>query len=328
MKRIILLIGLLLLCAYAVSETWGDASSRVNFYYQYDGGTTDEPGTYDLLLADRLKALCGHDSIYYNSNTNKYLTGRGCCLFSFAHAYQYLCGYSGSNALKADILYRFLSTKPVWSDTGSSLSPPNAAGIYAQSLAAQPGVNSYGASLSTFSKLKAFFEGRQSVLIMNVPGHYFCAVGCIEHGGVQYVQVIDSTLSGTIRTGRCTQAKSFDFSQTYTPANVLNYAAGVHQYWLPYSEFSSKCRIKYAYRAAKAPAVNPLTTDRDELILLAGESAPMNIQGTDRELEYICSDETVASGSEGGVVHALAPGRACVTCRIKGSPGISLDIQL
>ena len=286
MKRKLLCAFLLLLALTAGglchARSYVDASSRINFYYQHDGGDRNRPGVWDVLLSDRLLALTGHGEIYHDSTTDRFLTGRGCCLFSFAHAYQYLCGYASSNRQKADILYKFLSVKPKWSDTGSSISPPGAYPLYANVLAAQPGVRKYTGALDSFSKLVSFFEGNKGVLIVNAPGHYIIAVGAVKHNGTQYVQVVDSLLSATVRSDRITYGKSMDFTVTYRDANAESYEASVHEYWIPYSQFVSKCKLRYAFTAGTAPAIHDFYAEKSAMILACGTTDRIVIE-TDSE---------------------------------------------
>ena len=117
MKRLLALCAALLLALGAFdvrAESYVRASSRINFYYQHDGGGRNEKSVWDSLLENRLLALYGHGEIYHDATTDRYLTGRGCCLFSFSHAYQYLRGYAATKSRMADILFEFLSVKPLW----------------------------------------------------------------------------------------------------------------------------------------------------------------------------------------------------------------------
>ena len=268
------------------AQSYGSVAARINFYYQHDGGERNQPGIWDVLLRDRLRAISGHDTIYYDSSTDKYLTGRGCCLFSFAHAYQYLTGYAASTSRKADILYQFLSIKSVWSNKGTSLSPPNGHTYYAAYLAKQSGVSKYSGDLSSFSKLVDFFEGGKGVIIVNAPGHYIIAVGARKYGGTQYVQVVDSIMSATVRDSRLSYGKSMDFSVTYTQQNAAAYEAAVHEYWLPYSEFAEKCKLKYAFRSGSAPRENRFRLVKDQILLPEGHSYTLALEGASDLLSY------------------------------------------
>ena len=88
LKRLLALCAALLLALGAFdvrAESYVRASSRINFYYQHDGGGRNEKSVWDSLLENRLLALYGHGEIYHDATTDRYLTGRGCCLFSFSH---------------------------------------------------------------------------------------------------------------------------------------------------------------------------------------------------------------------------------------------------
>ncbi|MBQ3669367.1 MAG: hypothetical protein II920_09115 [Clostridia bacterium] len=281
LKALILIFIALALSAGALcfAASYGSASSRISFYYQHDGGGRSEPGVWDELLRYRLLAVSGHDQIYYDSSTDRYLTGRGCCLFTFAHAYQYLKGYAGTSAQKADILYEFLSIKPSWSNTGSSLSPPSAHRYYAAYLARQSGITEYSGELDTFRQLTSFFEGRKGAVIVQAPGHYILMIGARTYNGVQYVQVVDSIMSATVRSGRLSYGKSMDFSVTYTPANAALYEASVHEYWLPYSEVVETCRFRHAFRAGSAPHEVRFRLVKDRILLPEGQSYTLELEG-------------------------------------------------
>lgn len=313
MKRVralcIVFVCLFALCACA--ESYCDASGRINFYYQYDGGARSVKGTYDKLLSDRIRKLTNGKHSAIVPKDDQYLTGRGCCLFSYAHAYQYLCGYAATQSDKADILYKFLAAKPVWSLTGSSLSPPSACSIYADCMVKQSGVKRYRGSYNTFSDLQSFFYKHNSVLIVNAPKHFVIAVGCTEHNGVKYVQIVDSIMHGTIQSGRCSYGYSMDFSVKYTADNSMSYSPSVHQYWLPYSEFLAKCTVKYAFYTGSLPPEYVLSCDYSRVILGLNETVFLNTQGAEG-LVYEVGDPEIASVDADGNVTALAAGETYV----------------
>ncbi len=300
-----------------------DPASRISYYYQHDGGARSVEGKWDRLLADRLYALCGHSTIY--PYTDQYLTGRGCCLFTFAHAWQFLLGYAAGDAAKSDILYRYLSQKPVWSNTGSTLSPPKAASYYASYLKKQNGVTQYTGSLSTYKLLSAFLSGGQSCVIVNAPGHYILATGCTVYQGVQYVQVVDSILSATVKSDRLSRGMSLDFSYAITPANAGQLQAAVHCYWLPYSEFASRCQLKYAFRRQTQAAPS---AKYSEYILAPGQSAQIELLNAPEQMQYQSLDETVCSVSADGLITALSPGRAQILCLSAQSSARDVEIDV
>ena len=322
-KRLCALILVLALSAGFVchAQSYVKASSRINFYYQHEGGARNEPGIWDTMLRDRLLALSGHNSIYYDSSTDRYLTGRGCCLFSFAHAYQYLLGYAASASQKAGILYKYLSIKPVWSNKNSTLSPPNAHTFYAAYLAKQSGVRTYSKSkLNSFSALRNFFEGGKGVLIVNAPGHYIIAVGAVKHGGTEYVQVVDSILSATVRTGRLSYGKSMDFSVTYTPDNASRYEEKVHEYWIPYSEFKSRCTVRYAFTSGSAPRENRFKLVKDTVLLPEGQTYTLTLEGTADILAYESLDPEICTVDAMGALNWLDEGQAQVRIYAPDNP--------
>ncbi|MCR4578621.1 MAG: Ig-like domain-containing protein [Clostridiales bacterium] len=311
------LLGCLLpYTASAAYDTLG--AGRIGFYYQYEGGGKDQPGTYDRLLASRLYALCGHSTIFMNSSTSKYITGRGCGLLAHAHAYQFLLGKAATFEQRADILYKFLKIQPVWSNTGSSLSPPNAEYIYDNYLASRSGVTRYYGNLNTPSAVQAFFEGGRSVAIVHVPNHYVCAIGAKVHNGVKYIHIVDSAITGTIASGRLQKAYSLDFSTVYTPDNVLQYSGQVFEYYLPWSEFtktgtSIKAEFRAKFVAGSMPAYH-LIPAKDELLLTEGGSAQIQITNSSEQIAYVSSDVSVCTVSADGLVTYVGPGTATVTC--------------
>ena len=301
------------------AQSYVNASSRINFYYQYDGGSRSKPGTWDRLLRSRLLAISGHDTIY--PYTDQYLTGRGCCLFSFAHAWQYLLGYASTSAQKADILYNYLAIKPVWSNKDSSLSPPNARAFYAAYLAKQSGVSTYATSkLTTFSSLQSFFEGGRGVLIVNAPGHYIIAVGAVKYGGTEYVQVVDSLMSATVRTDRLSYGKSMDFSLTYTPDNAAQYQEQVHEYWIPYSELKSKCTVRNAFTAGSAPRENRFRLVKDTIILPEGQTYTLALEGAADILAYESMDTDICAVDAMGTLTFRAEGQTRVRVYSQDNP--------
>lgn len=320
---VLLALLLLLLLPRPAKAEYINPASRISFYYQHDGGARSVEGKWDRLLADRLMALCGHSSVY--PYTDQYLTGRGCCLFTFSHAWQFLLGYASGDAAKSDILYRYLSQKPVWSNTGSTLSPPNAASYYASYLKKQSGVTQYTGSLSTYKLLSAFLSGGQSCVVVNAPGHYILATGCTVYQGVQYVQVVDSILSATVQSGRLSRGMSYDFSYAITPANAGQLQAAVHCYWLPYSEFASRCKLKYAFRrqAQAAPSAQI-----SQFILAPGQSAQIELLNAPEQMQYQSLDESICSVSEDGIIRALSPGKAQVLCLSSQSSARNVTIEV
>ena len=323
MKRIAAIICLIcLVCslfpytASAAYDTMG--AGRIGFYYLYEGGGQDLPGTYDLLLASRLQALCGHSTIYMDGSTSKYITGRGCDLLAHAHAYQFLLGRAATVEQRADILYKFLKIKPVWSNTGSSLSPPNAESIYDSFLASRAGVTRYYGNLNTASAVAAFFEGGKSVAIVHVPNHFVCAIGCKVHNGTRYIHIVDSAITGTIAAGRLSKAYSLDFSTVYTPSNVLQYSGQVFEYYLPYSDFTQsgytgKAEFRGKFVAGSMPAYH-LIPAKDELLLAEGGSAQIVITNSSEVIAYTSSDVSVCTVSSDGLVTYVGPGTAAITC--------------
>ncbi|MCR4621497.1 MAG: leucine-rich repeat domain-containing protein [Clostridiales bacterium] len=323
MKKFLALICLFCLACSIVPRAAEAAtdligSSRIGFYYQYAGGGKDQKGTYDTLLASRLYSLYGHSTIYMSSSTSKYLTGRGCCLFAHAHAYQFLLGKAATNEQRADILYKFLKIKPKWSNTGSSMSPPNSESIYKNYLASLPGVSLYSGNMNTASAVASFFTGGKSVAIVHVPNHFVCAIGCTVYNGTRYIHIVDSAITGTIAKGRLQKAYSLDFSTTYTVSNVVDYSGKVFEYYLPYSEFtktntSIKAEFRAAFVAGSMPAYR-LIPQKDELLLTQGSSAQIVITNSEETIAYTSSNVNVCTVSSTGLVTYVGPGTAKVTC--------------
>ncbi len=323
LKRLLALCAALLLALGAFdvrAESYVRASTRINFYYQHDGGGRNEKSVWDSLLENRLLALYGHGEIYHDATTDRYLTGRGCCLFSFSHAYQYLRGYAATKSRMADILFEFLSVKPLWKKTDSTMSPPSAHALYAAYFAKLPGINKYAVSnLDSFSKLKAFFEGNKGVVIVNAPSHYVIAVGAVKHGGRQYVQIVDSLISATVRDTRVSVAYSMDFSTVYTPQNAVNYEESVHEYWIPYTELS-KCKLRYAFTAGSAPEVPKFMPEKSVFILLPGQSKLIAFDELIEEVAFESLTPGVCTVDETGLVSFAGEGEGTVRAVSRDNP--------
>ena len=325
MKRTVvaILFILLMLCLFARADTYCDTSGRINYFYQLDGGKTDEEGTYDKLLVPVIRDITGgaHTSIV--PKDNKYLTGRGCDLFSYGHAYQYLLGYAGSTQAKANILGIYLRGKSgqshTWSSSAiSTLNPPNACSLYAATLDAQTGVSKYSGSTGTFSGLTKLFNGCRGLCIVNAPGHYIIAVGCTVHDGVEYVLIVDSIMSATLRDSRCGYGYSFDFSTRYDQSNARFIEADIHQYWMPYSTFKAKCTIKYSFYVGSEPKSYSIDSPyRNAAVVPVGGSLDLAV--TESVVSggtfHFCSENTdIARVDESGIITGIHAGETVVTC--------------
>ena len=325
MKRnvVAILFILLMLCLFARADTYCDTSGRINYFYQLDGGKNDEEGTYDKLLVPVIRDITGgaHTSIV--PKDNKYLTGRGCDLFSYGHAYQYLLGYAGSTQAKANILGIYLRGKSgqshTWSSSAiSTLNPPNACSLYAATLDAQTGVSKYSGSTGTFSGLTKLFNGCRGLCIVNAPGHYIIAVGCTVHDGVEYVLIVDSIMSATLRDSRCGYGYSFDFSTRYDQSNARFIEADIHQYWMPYSTFKAKCTIKYSFYVGSEPKSYSIDSPyRNAAVVPVGGSLDLAV--TESVISggtfHFCSENTdIARVDESGIITGIHAGETVVTC--------------
>ena len=310
----------------AVAATWGDAEKRINVFYQYDGGAKDAQGRWDKLIAPYIyKWTSGkHSTIYYDSSTSKYITGRACCLLSYSNAYQYLCGRASTEEEQLEILLTYLQKKPVWSNTGSSISPPNARSLYHSVLMAQSGIVSVSTSaVNSFAKLETFFEGLKGVLIVNGTNHYRIAVGCTTYNGVEYVQLVDSVLTGTIASGKLSKAYSMDFSAVYTASNSTSYNGIVRQYWVPYSYFTSgKLTIVYAYLNQKriiAPSC---------IVIEAGKTISIDASVYPSGSFVLESCDSSIATVSGASVTGIAPGVTYITCCEDKNPSVCATIPV
>lgn len=328
MKRPVALALVLLLCFVACADTYCNTGGRINYFYQLDGGKTDEEGTYDKLLVPVIRDITNgaHSSIV--PKDNKYLTGRGCDLFSYGHAYQYLLGYAGSTQAKANILAIYLRGKSgqshTWSSSAvSTLNPPSACALYAATLDAQPGINKYSGSVGTFSGLAGLFNGCRGLCIVNAPGHYVCAVGCTVHEGKQYVLIVDSIMSATLRNDRCGYGYSYDFSMRYDQSNAKQLEAAVHQYWMPYDTFRAKCTIKYSFYVGTAPKSYKLDSPyREAAVVREGDSFDLcvyEMSGYDDAFYFESADPSVATVDENGIITAVTPGETVIRCYSDGT---------
>lgn len=337
MKRALVFLLIFLLCACAYADTYCDTSSRINYFYQLDGGNTDEEGTYDKLLVPVIREITNgaHTSIVPWDNL--YLTGRGCDLFSFGHAYQYLTGYKSGYQGRADALAVFLRGIPgqphIWNTNNplSTLNPPKACSYYAATLAKQSGVKKYSGSTGTFSGLCTLFAGCRGVCIVNVGGHYVIAVGCTMHDGVGYVLIVDSIMSATLRKNRCGYGYSFDFSTRYDDTNAKQLEPTVHQYWLPYSKFA-KCSVNYAFYVGEAPHNYIIQSPyKKGAAVITGETLDLEVyewNGYTDAFLYESADEAVATVDENGILTAVGPGQTTVNCYSEENPYQMLTIPV
>lgn len=325
MKRtfIAIVFVLLMLCLFARADTYCDTSGRINYYYQLDGGKTDEEGTYDKLLVPVIRDITGGAHSYIVPKDNQYLTGRGCDLFSFAHAYQYLMGYAGSTQAKVNVLAGYLrgisGQSHSWSSSAiSTLNPPSAASLYAATLDRQSGVSKYQKSTGTFAGLRDLFNGCRGVCIVNAPGHYIIAVGCTVHDGVEYVLIVDSIMSATLRDSRCGYGYSFDFSTRYDQSNARFIEADVHQYWMPYSTFKAKCTIKYSFYVGTEPKSYFIDSPyKNAAVAAVGSSLDLCVTesvGSGGTFHFISEDPSVAQVDENGIITGIGTGETAIIC--------------
>ena len=325
MKRniVAILFILLMLCLFARADTYCDTSGRINYFYQLDGGNTDEEGTYDKLLVPVIREITGGAHTCIVPKDNQYLTGRGCDLFSFGHAYQYLLGYAGGLQAKADVLAKYLrgisGQSHSWSSSAiSTLNPPSAASLYAATLDKQSGVSKYQKSTGTFDGLRNLFNGCRGVCIVNAPGHYIIAVGCTVHDGVEYVLIVDSIMSATLRDSRCGYGYSFDFSTRYDQSNARFIEADIHQYWMPYSTFKAKCTIKYSFYVGTEPKSYSIDSPyKNAAVTAVGNKLNLCVTESVESgglFHFISEDPSVAQVDENGIITGISAGETVIIC--------------
>ena len=266
MKRIVhlaaMILAVLCLCG---GMARADHASRVNFLQQYRGAVTAADSTYgkytrgywDKAIAERYDGLAVTQK---PGGYTRYLSNRGCRLFTFAHAVQLLTGEKASLDRQVEILAEFLQ---VYDD------PPTAKDEYAAHLLKAYG-DKHGIKKVTVSKswsaAKAHFA-QGGVIIFNSGGHIVLAVDCTERvidgKSEKLVLLVDSAIEATARRVSSGVCYSGDFSQTYNRSKNVKPAWNAYgRLWIRYSDFSvgswQTCFVSETARKLVAQQAEPL----------------------------------------------------------------------
>lgn len=237
---LVIMVGLLISITTAdTALAYIDTASRISYYQQYKDATyvgenvATGPFTSGYWDA-QLKAKYNIE-VAKNPNGNyKYLSNRGCRLFTYGHAVQWLTGKKAGGSRQLEILYEFLAV---------SKDPPNANSKYANYLVSQYG-SKYGIKKVSVSKswssVKSHFDNG-GVIVYNSGGHIALAVGYTERtiGGStkQLIQLVDSSIRSTAKRVPSGVSYSGGFGTTYRKS-ALPGSSSHGQMWVTYSDFA------------------------------------------------------------------------------------------
>lgn len=247
MKKFLALVLLVYAVLIAqVSAAFADNASNVSFYQQYRGSTAAEDkthgpytsGYWDKVIAERYDGL----AVIQNPNgTYRYLSNRGCRLFTYAHAIQRLTGEKATEDRQIEILKDLLKVNP---------DPPNANGDYAKYIeekyASEHGVEQVSNSVSedmSWTEVSAFFVNG-GVIVFNSGGHIALAVDYLEKeidGKKQeLILLIDSSARSTAKRLKSGICYNGSFSKTYNKSkDVLPSWNSYGRLWIKYSDFTA-----------------------------------------------------------------------------------------
>lgn len=231
---------LTVLCLCWCGAAWADRASYVNALQQYRGASKASNtrygkytrGYWDKALAEEYNGL----AVAQNpEGYTRYLSNRGCRLFTFVHAVQLLTGEKASADRQLELLAEFLRVDD---------DPPNAKENYAaylvQAYGPKHGVKQVSVA-QTWSDMKAHFD-QGGVIVFNSGGHIALAVDCTEReiGGQteQLVLLIDSACEATARRVVSGVCYNGSFTKTYVKSkNVKPTWNEYGRLWIRYSDF-------------------------------------------------------------------------------------------
>lgn len=196
----------------------------------------------------------------------------GCCLFSYAHAIQWVQGYKASDQLLKDLLKYCVAPSNNHGHNYSVCKNHASSFVAFNQYARDHGMTVYrldsdsysegGISKSAAEMCALFREGY--ALIVHIPGHYICAVDyviCDANGNVieddgtipsdcsAYFQIVDSSSSSSTTSGRTFYGKTYklvtnsDGSQTIVKRDAYSFGTG-NSYWVKVSSLSVSAAIK------------------------------------------------------------------------------------
>ncbi len=205
------------------------ATTRISIYDQYyRNGVSSIYHTNQTYWDSELARL-------YNMHLNRgYISGRGCCLLSFAHAAQWFDGVPASGDRKIKILSALLKTNN---------NPPEATNAYASYLNNTYNLLYSNGNSVTEEKMMQVFDSGGVIVFSSRDSngfHVAMSIGYREYNGVLYVYIVDSTCRSTLKRlpDKGISAKTWDFT-----GNMSSYASGNNQsgghYWIPFSQFKN-----------------------------------------------------------------------------------------
>lgn len=241
-RKSMVVLLLTVICLITCSAA-ADNASRVSFYQQYRGAVEADDDTYgkftrgywDVEIAQRYDGL---EVAQNPKGKTRYLSNRGCRLFSYAHAIQRLTGEKASATRQLELIAELLRVND---------DPPNAKLDYAAHVVkkyqAEHGVKDVTSSLAmTWEAAKKHFDNG-GVILFNSGGHIALAVDYTEReisGKVhQLILLIDSSPRSTARRVKSGASYNSDFSKTYSRAKSI--LPGWYDYgrlWIRFSDFT------------------------------------------------------------------------------------------
>lgn len=266
MKRLAKMTGMIL-ALFCLWTGWAgaDHASRANFLQQYRGAVTAVSashgkytrGFWDKELAARYNGLA---VVQQPGGSTRYLSNRGCRLFTYAHVVQLLTGEKASEDRQIEILAEFLQVYD---------NPPTAKAEYAAHL-----LKAYGerhgiekvSVAKNWNAAKAHFA-QGGVIIINGGGHIVVAVDCTErviNGKTEkLILLVDSAVEATARRVSSGVCYSGDFSRTYNRSKGVKPAWNEYgRLWIRYSDFSvcswQTCFVSETAKKLVAQQAQPL----------------------------------------------------------------------
>jgi len=232
-------------CAYA-----DDNASNVSFYQQYRGSKKAEDKTYgpytsgywDKAIAEQYDGL----SVMQNPDgTYRYLSNRGCRLFSYAHALQRLTGEKANDQRQIDILAELLKVhRNPPSEAANTAYKKYIVETYGKKHGIKDVTKAYCSSEKKmkWEEIQSFFDNG-GVIIFTSYGHIALAVDYVEKtiDGVtgKYILVIDSSAYSTakrIDSGICYNGS---FETKYVWDSKKPSWNGYGRLWITFSDFKA-----------------------------------------------------------------------------------------
>lgn len=321
---VLMLLSILLPCT-AVAAT--DASSRITVYSQYKKSSGKYYYSYENGFGLRDGTIVSSSSVSGLSGQKDCLAQGGCCLFSYAHAIQWVQGYKASDQLLKDLLKYCVAPSNNHGHNYSVCKNHASSFVAFNQYARDNGMTVYrldsdsysegGISKSAAEMCTLLCDGY--ALIIHIPGHYICAVDyviCDANGNViqddgtipsncsAYFQIVDSSSSSSTKSGRTFYGKTYklvtnsDGSQTLVKRDAYSFGTG-NSYWVKVSSLSVSAVIKGSWSGHQV-------ADKIGGYSLAGEIQVVVTTRTDKGIsEYKLQDEPYAAAN---TVCKVAPG--------------------